>query len=158
MGIGKNAKISNFLKEVNIFEGLDNQIVNQLFRLGFVQNFRKGDLIIREGQPGGKFYVMINGKSRVVKSKKSGKSKDKDLAVLSRGSVFGEMSMFSGAPYSASIQALTDCDIHIIRGADFDQFLKKNPSAAYLILRALLDSLSNRLRRTNIALALSSKD
>jgi CRP/FNR family transcriptional regulator, cyclic AMP receptor protein len=157
MSIGKNAKVSVFLKEVNIFEGLDNQIVNQLYRIGFVQNFRKGDLIIREGEPGGKFYVMINGKAGVVKSSKSGKSKNKGLAVLSRGSIFGEMSMFSGAPYSASIRAMTDCDIHIIRGSDFDLFLRKNPSAAYLILRALLDSISNRLRRANIALAHTSK-
>ncbi len=155
MKIQKEAKVSNFLKEVNLFEGLDNSVINQIFRLGLVQNFKKGDIVIREGQYGGKLHILINGKAEVVKSVRGRKSKGKRLAVLNRGSVFGEMSLFDGAPYSATIRTLADSDIHIIRGSDFETFLKKNPSTAYLILRTLLSSISNRLRRTNLALSLA---
>ncbi len=155
MVIRKEAKVSNFLKEVNLFDGLDNQVLNQLFRLGLVQNFKKNDLVIRENQPGGNLHILINGKAEVVKAVKG--SKGKSLARLDRGSVFGEMSVFDGAPYSASIRALDNCDIFIVRGSDFEKFLKENPVAGHEIFRSLIRSISNRLRRTNLALSMAEK-
>ncbi len=153
MVIRRESTRSNFLKEVNLFEGLDNKIINQIFRLGLVQNFKKGDLIIREGLHGGNLHILINGKAEVVKGGLKGKGRGQQLAKLQRGSVFGEMSVFDGAPYSASVRALEDCDIHIIRGSDFENFLKGNSQAAYAIFRTLISSISNRLRRTNLALS-----
>lgn len=151
MVIRKESTHSNFLKEVNLFEGMDNKVINQIFRLGLVQNFKKGDFVIREGLHGGNLHILINGKAEVVKGGLKGKGQL--LAKLKRGSVFGEMSVFDGAPYSASVRALEDCDIHIIRGSDFENFLQSNPRAAYGIFRTLLSSISNRLRRTNLALS-----
>lgn len=153
MVIRSESRQSNFLKEVNLFEGLDNKIINQIFRLGLVQNFKKGDLVIREGQRGGNIHILINGKAEVLKGALKGKGRGRQLAKLQRGSVFGEMSVFDGAPYSASVRSLEDCDIHIIRGSDFENFLKASPQAAYGIFRTLISSISNRLRRTNLALS-----
>ena len=113
MAIRTEAKKPNFLKEVSLFDGLQHKVLNSIFRLGMVQNFRKGDTIIREGMPGGELYILINGKVEVVKSVRGGKGKR--LATLGRGSIFGEMSVFDGAPYSASILASQDCDVHIMR-------------------------------------------
>jgi CRP/FNR family transcriptional regulator, cyclic AMP receptor protein len=156
MTIQKSAKVSNFLREVDLFEGMDNKVHNEIFKLGLVQNFRKGDFIIREGQTGGKLHILINGKAEVVKSVK-GKAKIKPLGKLQKGSVFGEMSVFDGAPYSASVRAVEDCDVHIIRGIDFERFLQQTPQAAYGIFRTLISSISNRLRRTNMALSAMGK-
>jgi CRP/FNR family transcriptional regulator, cyclic AMP receptor protein len=157
MTIKKEAKVSNFLKEVNLFDGVEQKVINQIFELGLVQNFRKGDLVVREGMHGGNLHIVINGKAEVIKTSK-GKSKGKQLAKLGRGSIFGEMSVFDGAPYSASIRALEDCDIHIIRGSDFKNFLESNPRTAVGILSTMISSISNRLRRTNIALSILSKN
>jgi len=156
MAIKTNAKGSSFLKEVDLFEGMDNKIHNEIFKLGLVQNFRKGDLIIREGQRGGNLHIIINGKAEVVKTAK-GKNKFKVLSKLDKGSVFGEMSVFDGAPYSASVRASDSCDVHIVRGSDFENFLQQNPKAAYGIFRTLISSISNRLRRTNLALSAMEK-
>ncbi len=155
MKIHKEAKVPSFLKELNLFEGLEHSVINQIFRLGLVQHFKKGDSVIREGQYGGRLYILINGKAEVVKSVKGSRTKVKKLAIYNRGSVFGEMSVFDGAPYSATVRTLAESDIHIIRGSDLENFLKKNPASAYLILRTLLSSISNRLRRTNQALSLA---
>jgi CRP-like cAMP-binding protein len=155
MKIGKSAKVSSFLKEVNLFEGLDHKVLNQIFRLGYVQNFRKGDLIIREGEHGGNLHILINGKAEVFKS--SGKKGGKALSRIGRGSVVGEMSAFDGAPYSASVRASAPCDVHIMRGSDFLQFLKGNPGIGIDILSTLITSISNRLRRANTALAVLQK-
>ncbi len=157
VAIKNESKSSGFLKEVNLFDGLDNKVINQIFRLGLIQNFQAGDLIIREGQHGGNLHILISGKADVVKSVKGGKARGKGLSTLNRGSVFGEMSVFDGAPYSASVRAVSDCDVHIIRGTDFERFLQANPGTAYTIFKKLIASISNRLRRTNLALSVSSK-
>lgn len=155
MKISKSAKVSSFLKEVNLFEGLDNQTLNRIFRLGYVQNYRKGDLILREGEHGGNLHILINGKAEVMTGK--GKGKGKTLSKIGRGSIFGEMSVFDGAPYSATVRALDSCDVHIMRGSDFLSFLKTNPAAGIDILATLISSISNRLRRANLALSVHSK-
>ena len=157
MVIRKESKVPNFLKEVNLFEGLDNKVIKQIFRLGLIQNFQAGDMIIREGQRGGNLHILINGKAEVVKSIRGGSPKGKELSKLVRGSVFGEMSVFDGAPYSATVKAVSDCDVHIIRGSDFEAFLKANPEPAYVIFKTLISSISNRLRRTNLALSGTGK-
>lgn len=151
MAIRKEAKKPNFLKEVSLFDGLEHKVLNNIFRLGMVQNFRKGDTIIREGRPGGEIYILVNGKVEVVKSVKRGKGKR--LSTLGRGSIFGEMSVFDGAPYSASVRALQDCDVHIMRADDFMKFLRQNPKEGVEILSTLVVSVSNRLRRANLALS-----
>jgi CRP-like cAMP-binding protein len=94
----------------------------------------------------------------VAKAVKGGKSKGKHLSKLARGSVFGEMSVFDGAAYSASVRAVEDCDVHIIRGSDFKKFLDENSELAVRILSILISSISNRLRRTNLALSAMAQD
>jgi CRP/FNR family cyclic AMP-dependent transcriptional regulator len=153
--IRKEAKKPNFLKEVSLFDGLQHKVLNRIFRLGMVQNFRKGDMIVREGRSGGEIYILINGRVEVLKSVKG--SKGKRLATLSRGSIFGEMSVFDGAPYSASVRALQDCDVHIMRSDDFRKFLRQNPKEGVEILSTLVISVSNRLRRANLALSMMGK-
>ena len=158
MSIRKEAKIPSFLKEVNLFDGLDNKVINQIFRLGFVQNFRKGDSIIREGEHGGNLHILINGKAEVLKTAAGKGSKGKQLSKIGRGSIFGEMSVFDGAPYSASVKAIDDCDVHIMRGSDFKKFLSDNPKVGVDILGTLITSISNRLRRANMAISVLQKD
>jgi CRP/FNR family transcriptional regulator, cyclic AMP receptor protein len=153
MTIRKEAKTPNFLREVDLFEGLGSKTINQVFRLGLIQNFKPGDFIIREGRPGGNLHILVNGRAEVVKSVKGSKSKGRTLAKLKRGSAFGEMSVFDGAPYSASVRALEDCDVHITRGDDFKDFLRMNPGAGIDILSTLITSVSNRLRRANLTIA-----
>lgn len=149
----KEAPFTDFLKEVSLFDGLEDKTLSQIFKLGKVENFKAGDIIIKEGGEGGNLHIMINGRAEVGKSGKEPGSK-KYLADLSRGSIFGEMSVFDDAPYSATVKAKDDCSIHVIKGEDFKKFLKKNPEVAYDVFCTLIKFVSSRLRRTNLAFTL----
>ena len=149
----KEAPHVDFLKEVSLFDGLNDKTLSQIFKLGKVENFKAGDIIIKEGGEGGNLHIMINGRAEVGKSGKEPGSK-KYLADLSRGSIFGEMSVFDDAPYSATVKAKDDCSVHVIEGEDFKKFLKKNPEVAYDVFCTLIKFISSRLRRTNLAFTL----
>ncbi len=144
---------TDFLKEVSLFDGLQDKTLSLIFRLGKVQHFKAGDLIIRENQEGGNLYIIITGRAEVVKAGKDPGS-NKHLADLERGSVFGEMSVFDNAPCSASVLAKEECSVHMIEGPDFKKFLKKNPEVAFDVFCTLISQISSRLRRTNLALSL----
>lgn len=149
----KEANMADFLKEVSLFDGMQDKVLSQVFKLGKVENFKAGEPIIQEGQEGGNLHIMINGRAEVSKSGKEPGEK-KYLADLSRGSIFGEMSVFDNAPYSANVKAKEDCSVHVIKGEDFKKFLKKNPEVAYDIFCTLISLISSRLRRTNLAFSL----
>ncbi len=144
----------DFLRDVSLFDGLTDKNLSQLFKIGKVRNFKVGELILKEGQEGGNLHIMIDGRAEVFKSGREPNSKPKYLAELNRGSIFGEMSVFDEAPYSATIKACGDCSIHVIKGDDFKNFLKKNPEIAYEVFTTLILQFSSRLRRTNLALSL----
>ena len=149
----KEAPVTDFLKEVSLFDGIQDKTLSQIFKLGKVQNFRAGQPIIQEGQQGGNLHIMIEGRAEVSKSGKEPGDK-KYLADFSRGSIFGEMSVFDDAPYSATVKAREDCSVHVIKGEDFKKFLKKNPEVAYEVFCTLINLISSRLRRTNLAFSL----
>jgi CRP/FNR family cyclic AMP-dependent transcriptional regulator len=156
MAVKKDQK-TNFLKDVSLFDGLEDKVLTQIFKLGKVKNFSKGEVIIREGGEGGNLHVMIEGTAE-VSLKKDANDRSRYLADLGRGSIFGEMSVFDDAPYSATVKAREDCSVHVIKGEDFKKFLRKNPEDAYEIFCSLIKQTSSRLRRTNLAFSLLGFD
>ena len=153
MATRREAATADFLREVSLFDGMQDKTLSQIFKLGSVQTFKSGDMIIQEGQEGGNLHIMINGRAEVSKTGKEPGDK-KYLADLNRGSIFGEMSVFDNAPYSANVKAKEDCSVHVIKGEDFKKFLKKNPDVAYEVYCTLISLISSRLRRTNLAFSL----
>lgn len=70
MAIRKEKAAADFLKEVSLFDGLQDNALSQIFKLGKASNFRAGDIVIKEGQPGGNLYIVINGRAEVSKNGK----------------------------------------------------------------------------------------
>jgi CRP-like cAMP-binding protein len=147
-----------FLKEISLFEGLSNDGINKIFKLGKLKYHMDASLIMEEGNKGETLYILVSGKAEVWKSVKGGLSSSRRLAKLECGSIFGEMSLFDGAPYSATVKASGECVVLAIPGKAFKQFLKKNPEAAYRIFVSLICMMSNRLRRSNLTLSLMESE
>ena len=61
-------------------------------------SFNERDPIVEEGQPGGTFYVVIEGEAKVVRGKRT-------IAHVAPGEFFGEISLLDGGPRTASVIA-----------------------------------------------------
>jgi CRP-like cAMP-binding protein len=70
---------------------------------------RAGEFIVKEGEAGYSFFVIARGSVQVVKEQADGSLRP--LANLHEGAIFGEMALLSALPRSASIRALSDCDL-----------------------------------------------
>ena len=87
---------------------LPEQEFTQMLGVLDVVRVRPETWILRQGDPGRSFYVLARGTIEVTTEREGEAVK---LAQLSEGSVFGEMVLLSDAPRSASVRALTDCDL-----------------------------------------------
>ncbi len=70
--------------------------------------FKKGDFIVREGDPAGPMYNPPDGTVRVFRG---GDGAVRNLAFYRGGDFFGELSILNGSPRAASAEATTDCEL-----------------------------------------------
>lgn len=101
-----------------------------------------GEVIFREGDLGTEMYIIQDGKVEILKHFRG---ENQQLALLSQGDFFGEMSILEDQPRAATARAVTEVSLLQINGTTFDQMLRKNPEVAVRMMR----KLSRRLRDTD---------
>ncbi|PIE88854.1 MAG: transcriptional regulator [Acidobacteria bacterium] len=93
-----------------------------------------------EGDLGRGFFVVASGKVKVFKVAASGK--EQILHIFGEGETFGEVSVFHGAPFPASAEALSAVQVMFFPRDAFIRLLEKNTSIAL----GMLAELSKKLR------------
>jgi CRP-like cAMP-binding protein len=108
---------------------------------------RPGQALIEQGAEGQSFFVLARGSVRVTRRDPQGA--DHVLATLHDGAIFGEMALVSAQPRSASVTALTDCDL-----LEFDrEALQAASQEVGTIARALDQFMRERLLHNLLATA-----
>jgi CRP-like cAMP-binding protein len=87
--------------------------------------FTAGEAIVREGATGRSLYQVISGRVEVQKEVQPGHSIH--VAELGPGEVFGEMTLFQGAPRSATVRALEDSRLLRVDRAGVRELLERDP-------------------------------
>lgn len=115
------------------------------------QHFRVNQTIVAEGDPGTQIYLVLGGRVRVLGDVVlDGERRIRPgFFELEAGEVFGELALFDREPRSASVVAVTDCELAAIDGDRLLQFLDQHPDIGYAVLKELVMALVGRLRNTN---------
>ena len=100
-----------------------------------------GAVIFNEGEAGNEAYLVSSGAVTISRSALN-KIDSLDLATLSSGALFGELSLIDDEPRSASATAFSNCELVVLNREAFWQ--KAREDADYL--KSLLTILSQRLR------------
>jgi len=106
------------------------------------RKFEAGTTIIKEGETGVGFYLIIDGKAEVRKKKKV-------LSTLSSGDVFGEMSLIDNQPRSADVVALTPTTTFTLSSWAFAGVVTGDPEIALGMMKVIV----GRLRTTDSSLS-----
>lgn len=103
-------------------------------------HFQKGELIIKQGEPGDYYYLIKSGHC-LISRKPSENAKEIKLAQLRAQDTFGEDSLLSGEPRNVSVTALTD--VSLIR-LNKDKFISliKEPSLKFIPHTQVPDELA----------------
>ena len=93
------------------------------------------DIICQEGEIGEHFYLIVKGEAEVRK-------RDRVVAILRTGETFGEMSLLSGEPRSATVMAVSPMELYAINKQGFESMLNRSPHLA----KSISQTLARRLR------------
>ncbi|MNS24220.1 cAMP receptor protein [compost metagenome] len=132
------------LKRVDIFQQVPEAPLLELLATAETVGVEKGEMIFREGEPGGTMYLVVSGAVELTKATKGDQSQR--LALLDRGQIFGELSLFDDLPRSATAQAFVKSTVLRFPGTAFDRLLTEQRELAPHLLRNLVKKLSLRLR------------
>ncbi|MFQ5963032.1 MAG: Crp/Fnr family transcriptional regulator [Candidatus Scalinduaceae bacterium] len=109
-------------------------------------HFRKGEVIFKEHDEGGKeMYFIDSGRVRILK--KVGDA-ETTLAILNSGDFFGEMGLITGNKRIASAMAFTDCKLCTMDKEAFESNFLNDKK----FMRKILESLVFRLEETDLNL------
>jgi len=131
------------LRKVPLFASMREGDILAFAELVRERSFPKGSVIVFEDDPGDALYLVAKGQVKVVLIGEDGR--EVILSVLGEGNFFGEMSLIDDKPRSATVIAMIDSAVLLLRREDFQSRLRTSPEIAIALLR----ELSRRLRRAD---------
>ncbi len=134
----------NFLKNVSVMAGLDEEAIQFLHSLAREEHYPAGGMIVGEGEPGNRMFFLTSGSVVVVKNHGTGQAVT--LARLGPGEFFGEMSLVESVVRSASVVAADEVTVSTLKGTDFHRLYRHRPDQYGIVMLNLARDLSRRLR------------
>jgi ATP-binding cassette subfamily B protein len=104
---GANATVDAArLRAIPLLAALDEALRAEIARRFVTERFPADRLVVHEGDPGDKFYIIVRGSVQVTTGTKG---PERELAVLQDGDHFGEIALLQDVPRTATIRTRTDC-------------------------------------------------
>jgi hypothetical protein len=134
------------LRQVFIFRNLSYKELAKVLNITSIRIYNEGDTIVREGELGDEFYVILSGSVKVCKGQK-------ELNRLDQGMHFGEMALIDRQVRSASVIAVRRTIVLCIDRVEFYNLIRDDPKLAVKILWTFTQHLSLRLRQANLEMS-----
>ncbi len=116
------------LESVPVLASLGEELMKGLAERAEFVAVKKGDLVVRENDPGDALYVVVSRRLQAYTRLKSGR--DRVFATYCDGECFGEMPLLSGETHWANVRALNDSMLLKIPREDFDALVNRDPRVA----------------------------
>ena len=104
-------------------------------------------MLFEVGESGNGFYLLDKGLLKVVLT--SFENEDVIIALLTPGTIVGDLAVIDEMPRAASVVALLECKLRFVSKADFERCCEKRPD----IYQCLARILASRLRAANECIA-----
>jgi CRP/FNR family transcriptional regulator, cyclic AMP receptor protein len=126
---------ADVLSRLPLFSQVKKRQLRKLAELARFEEFAPGDVVIQAGEPSSAFYLILDGRARVL-----GKARAR---LLRSGDYFGEMGLIDGEPRSATIVAVGELQTMKLARRPFLKLIEQEPGIAV----AMLAELAQRVRR-----------
>ncbi|MCU0644546.1 MAG: Crp/Fnr family transcriptional regulator [bacterium] len=133
----------SLLKRVPIFSLLNDSELEKIRDLCVTQHYEKDRIILIEEESGNTLFIIQRGRVKV--SRISDDGREVILSILHPGDFFGELSLIDGKARSASVTAIEDSEIFLLRRGDFIGLLEDYPQISI----SLLKELAARIRKSD---------
>jgi CRP/FNR family transcriptional regulator, cyclic AMP receptor protein len=129
----RNDKVE-LLRGVSLFSACSGRELNRIASLADEIDVPPGRTLVRQGEPGREFFVIVEGKAKVS-------PRGKRALSLGPGSGFGELALLDQGPRSATVTAETDMHLLVLDSRSFFSLIEEVPSVAGKVFRAMAQRL-----------------
>ena len=148
---------SRNLKDYSLFNSLSDKELKLIENIGEEREVTAGSIIINEGDIGEDLYLLEEGvvdiykTLTIVTSKNEFGTKERSFIRLTGDEhcYFGEMALFGSGERSATVRAVTKCQLIVIKNSDFRKLCENEPRIGYIVVTNIALMLAQYLRKTN---------
>jgi small-conductance mechanosensitive channel/CRP-like cAMP-binding protein len=123
------------LKDIEFLQVLSSEQLRELAGRLETQVFAPGEVICHQGEQGETFYIIKNGQVQI--STHDGQGRATPLRTIGAGDFFGEISLLTGEPRSATVTALQETEVLVMDKEDMRRMLEANGQLAEHISQVL---------------------
>jgi CRP-like cAMP-binding protein len=134
------AQKRELLGKLPLFARLAPREIEALAAVVRTRSLAAREALFHKGDPGTQVYAVVSGTLKVFTTSETGD--DVVLNLLGPGDVIGEVAALCDSERTASVAALTECELLVLDRRDLLAFLRSQPDAAL----ALMAVLARRLR------------
>jgi|SRR3546814_712080 CRP-like cAMP-binding protein len=135
------------LSTISFFSGFDQAALDKIAAVGEPVEVERGAVIMEQGEVGREAFLVVDGEVQI-------KVNGHVVGTAGRGSVLGEMALLDLRPRSATLIALTDCELISYASKQFRSILDEMPADA----RAGLEQRDERFRAENLEVSYDDDD
>ena len=128
------------LHAIPLFSSASQKELKQILEECRVRKVRDGERLTEEGLNGREFFVVLSGTARCEVA-------DREIRTFGRGSFFGELSLLTGGPRSATIIAETPMEVLVLDRRDFTDMLRTSPGITIKVLKSVAERLQHADRQ-----------
>ena len=119
-----HAEAQAILRGEPLFDCLNDAQLDNVLHSAHIHHYGRGERVIEEGAEGDSMFIMLRGTAHVSVLRNGAGIR---LGVLRSGDCFGEMSLLTGEPRSATIRADADCEVLEISKEAMAEVLHDSP-------------------------------
>lgn len=131
----KHRNIASRLARASLFAALPEEAVLDIAIHGYEAPYGPNEVIVKAGEQGKSMHVILDGEVAVL-----GGEENRELFRLQAGDFFGEMSLITGAPRTATVMTIREARTFVIDEPNFRTMLERHPEVA----EALSEILAQR--------------
>jgi CRP/FNR family transcriptional regulator, cyclic AMP receptor protein len=144
----ENSKIKEQLDKLRgdkIFSLIDDDEAEKIAPFFELTAYPAKTVVFKEGEPGDFIGIVLSGKL-AVKKKTEFKGNQVIIALLGRGALLGELSIFDKHARSATVETVDNTTILMLRNNSLSALIQQYPYTGIKILKSFIRILSLRLR------------
>jgi len=134
--VRESAVVCEFLRQCPIFDRLTPRTLTEFADQVLFEKHPAGTTIIRQGDPGDKFYVLRSGTVDVIVDDGAARH---TVATLGKGDFFGEAALLTGEPRNATVVARQDVELYSLGKEQFQAVLQASATFEEELRKALFE-------------------
>jgi CRP-like cAMP-binding protein len=132
--LGGNQK-EELIRQVPLFARCSRHDVKQIAQIADEIDLKEGTEMTREGAPGREFFVLLEGTAEVERG-------GQKVNALGPGDFFGEISLISEEPRTATVRASSPVRALVVTARSFRRLIDETPEIKTSVMEAMADRLA----------------